>query len=138
MLAPTVRPTLAAKTNPTMNTDVASDRPRPHLVQLEIPNIATLHAVYMPLLQRGGLFVPTTREYALGDSIYVLLTLPNSSQRHPFVGEVAWITPAHAGDGRQQGVGVQFPDDARSAQLKDEIEKMLGTFTGPRPLSQTV
>ena len=121
-----------------MTSDANTDRPRPHLIQLEIPTVESLHVAYMPLLERGGIFVPTTRPYQLGDSVYVLFTLPGSQQRHPIAGKVAWITPARADNGRQQGVGVQFPDEPRCAQLKDEIEKLLGASTAARPLSQTV
>lgn len=121
-----------------MTPDAHNDKPRPHLIQLEIPNIEALHAAYMPLLERGGIFVPTTRQYQLGDSVYVLFTLPGSQQRHPIAGRVAWITPARADNGRQQGVGVQFPDEPRSQQLKDEIEKLLGASKVAKPLAQTV
>jgi len=36
----------------------------------------------MPLLSDGGLFVPTTRDYRLGDDIYLLLMLPDDRQRY--------------------------------------------------------
>jgi TatD DNase family protein len=42
-------------------------------------------------------------------------------------GKVAWITPANASGGRTQGVGVRFPNDDKTRQLKLKIEEMLGT-----------
>ena len=86
-----------------------------------------LYAAYIPLLADGGLFVPTTREYKLGEDIYLLLSLPDDPQRYPVAGKVAWITPANASGGRTQGVGVRFPTDEKTRLLKLKIEEMLGT-----------
>jgi Tfp pilus assembly protein PilZ len=38
-------------------------------------------------------FIPTTRDYKIGDDVYVLLTLPEDPQRYPVAGKVAWVTP---------------------------------------------
>lgn len=121
-----------------MASDAHTDRPRPHLIQLDIPDLEALHAAYMPLISGGGIFVPTTRQYQLGDSVYVMFTLPDSPQRHPVAGKVAWITPARAENARQQGVGVQFPDDPRCEQLREQIEKMLAGYTPTNRLTQTI
>jgi type IV pilus assembly protein PilZ len=77
-----------------------------------------LYAAYIPLFAEGGIFIPTSREYRLGDDVYVLLTLPDDPQRYPVAGKVAWITPARAAGNRTPGVGVRFPADEKSRQLK--------------------
>jgi type IV pilus assembly protein PilZ len=100
---------------------------RPSVIQLVFREKGALYAAYMPLLTDGGLFVPTTREYRLGEDIYLLLSLPDDPQRFPVAGKVAWITPANASGGRTQGVGVRFPNDEKSRQLKVRIEELLGT-----------
>ena len=97
--------------------------PRPSVIQLTIREKAALYAAYIPLFSAGGLFIPTTREYRLGDDIYVLLTLPDDTQRYPVAGKVAWITPARAAGNRTQGVGVRFPADDKSRLLKAKIKK---------------
>ena len=79
-----------------------------------------LYAAYIPLLAEGGLFVPTTREYRLGEDIYLLLSLPDDPQRYPVAGKVAWITPANASGGRTQGVGVRFPQRREDAPAEAE------------------
>ena len=84
---------------------------RPSVVQLAIKEKAALYAAYIPLLKEGGLFIPTAREYKLGDDIYVLLTLPDDIQRYPVAGKVAWITPARAAGNRTQGVGSHLASD---------------------------
>ena len=100
---------------------------RPGVMQVMLRDKAALLASYMPWLLRGGLFVQTTRTFALGDDIYLLVGLPDDPTRHPVAGKVVWITPARAGAGRPQGVGVAFPDDAKSQGLRLHIEALLGT-----------
>ena len=112
--------------------------PRPSVIQLTIREKAALYAAYIPLFSAGGLFIPTTREYRLGDDIYVLLTLPDDTQRYPVAGKVAWITPARASGNRTQGVGVRFPADDKSRLLKAKIEEILGAHLGSDRPTQTI
>src|SRR5688500_19591707 len=53
---------------------------RPSVIQLVFREKGALYAAYVPILLDGGLFVPTTREYKLGDDIYLLLSLPDDPQ----------------------------------------------------------
>jgi type IV pilus assembly protein PilZ len=112
--------------------------PRPSVIQLAIKEKAALYAAYIPLFADGGIFIPTTRDYKLGDDVYVLLSLPDDPQRYPVAGKVAWITPANAPGGRTQGVGVRFPADEKTRLLKLKIEEVLGTnISSPKP-TQTI
>ena len=97
-----------------------------------------MYAAYIPIFAEGGLFVPTTREYRLGEDIYLLLSLPEDPQRFPVAGKVAWITPANASGGRTQGVGVRFPNDDKSRHLKVRIEEILGTSISSAKPTQTL
>ncbi|MDP2067002.1 MAG: PilZ domain-containing protein [Burkholderiaceae bacterium] len=112
--------------------------PRPSVVQLAIKEKAALYAAYIPMFADGGIFIPTTRDYKLGDDVYVLITLPDDPQRYPIAGKVAWITPARAAGNRTQGVGVRFPADEKSRQLKIRIEEALGAQIGSERATQTV
>ncbi|MES2889359.1 MAG: PilZ domain-containing protein [Pseudomonadota bacterium] len=111
---------------------------RPSVIQLVFRERGALYAAYMPLLRDGGLFVPTTRDYRLGDDIYLLLSLPEDPQRFPVAGKVAWVTPANASGGRTQGVGVSFPSDDKTRQLKIKIEAILGTAISSNKPTQTL
>ncbi len=113
-------------------------RRRPSVIQLVFREKGALYAAYMPLLTDGGLFVPTTRDYRLGEDIYLLLSLPDDPQRYPVAGKVAWITPANASGGRTQGVGVRFPNDEKTRQLKIKIEEILGTTISSAKPTQTI
>ncbi len=111
---------------------------RPSVIQLVFREKGALYAAYIPAFTDGGLFVPTTREYSLGDDIYLLLSLPDDTQRHPVAGKIAWITPANASGGRTQGVGVRFPADEKTRLLRVKIEQVLGTNISSNKPTQTL
>ena len=124
-------------TTPAANSAPAAPH-RPSVIQLAIKEKGALYAAYIPLFAEGGVFIPTTREYRLGDDVYVLLTLPDDPQRYPVAGKVAWITPARAAGNRSPGVGIRFPSDEKSRQLKARIEDALGTALGSDRATQTI
>jgi type IV pilus assembly protein PilZ len=111
---------------------------RPSVIQLAIKEKAALYAAYIPMFTEGGIFIPTTREYALGDDVYLLLSLPEDVQRYPVAGKVAWITPAKAAGGRTQGVGILFPKDEKSRALRLKIEEILGAHLASDRPTQTI
>ena len=111
---------------------------RQSVIQLVFREKGALYAAYMPLLTDGGLFVPTSRDYRIGDDMYLLLSLPDDPQRYPVAGKVAWVTPANASGGRTQGVGVRFPSDEKTRRLKLKIEELLGTSIASSKPTQTL
>ena len=111
---------------------------RPSVVQLAIKEKAALYAAYIPLFKEGGVFIPTGREYQLGADVYVLMTLPDDTQRYPVAGKVAWVTPPRAAGNRTQGVGVRFPNDEKSRLLKLKIEEILGAHLASDRPTQTI
>ena len=106
--------------------------PRPSVIQLAIKEKSALYAAYIPI------FIPTARDYQLGDSVYVLVSLPDDPHRYPIAGKVAWVTPARAVSSRTQGVGVIFPDDEKSKELKFKIEELLGGHLASDRVTQTI
>mgnify|MGYP000985140667 FL=1 len=112
--------------------------PRPSVVQLAIKEKGALYAAYIPLFAEGGMFIPTARDYRLGDDVYVLLSLPDDPQRYPIAGRVAWVAPPRAAGNRTQGVGTQLPRDEKSRLLKIKIEEMLGSHLASERPTQTI
>jgi type IV pilus assembly protein PilZ len=110
---------------------------RPSVIQLVFREKSALYAAYMPMLTDGGMFVPTTRDYRLGEDIYLLLSLPEDPQRYPVAGKVVWLTPPNASGGRTQGVGVRFPTDEKTRNLRQKIEQALGTAVESNKPTQT-
>ena len=61
--------------------NTAAAAPRPSVIQLAIKEKAALYAAYIPLFAEGGIFIPTSRDYRLGDDVYVLRSLPDDPPR---------------------------------------------------------
>ena len=121
-----------------LSSPAAATASRPSIIQLVIKEKSELYAAYIPLFKDGGIFISATREYKLGDDVYVLLTLPEEMQRYPVTGKVAWITPAHAAGNQVQGIGVKFPSDEKSRVLKAKIEEILGSQLGSNRPTHTI
>jgi len=131
-------PSPLAASSGTLATSSGATGSRPSVIQLVFREKSALYAAYIPLLNDGGLFVPTQKPYRLGEDIYLLLSLPDDAQRYPVAGKVAWITPANASGGRTRGVGVRFPADEKTRLLKLKIEEILGTQISSSRPTQTV
>jgi type IV pilus assembly protein PilZ len=99
---------------------------RPSVLSLAIKEKAALYAAYMPFLKQGGIFVPTTKSYKIGDEIYLILSLMDDPNKYPIAGKVVWITPPGANNNKAQGIGVHFPADETGQRAKVRIEEILG------------
>jgi type IV pilus assembly protein PilZ len=107
---------------------------RQGILSLAVKDKAQLYAAYMPYLKHGGIFVPTPKRYFLGDEVFLLMTLPESSERLPVAGKVVWVTPTGAQGNRVAGVGVQFADTPEGETVKGRIETLLaGTLNADKP-----
>lgn len=116
----------------------ASAPTRAAMIQLNIREASALYAAYIPLFSQGGIFIPTTREYRLGDPVRLQLSLPQDPQRHEVMGAVAWINPAHASGHRAQGIGVRLPDNEGARDLRRRIEAALGPLLDSERPTQTL
>jgi type IV pilus assembly protein PilZ len=109
-----------------------TDEVKQGVLSLTIKDRAVLYAAYMPFIQHGGLFVPTNKQYALGDEVFILLSLMDEAEKIPITGQVVWITPKGAQGNRQAGIGVQFSEQDFAAATK--IEEHLGSaLSSDRP-----
>lgn len=111
---------------------------RPSILSLNITSKSALYAAYMPYLKRGGLFVPSTREYALGDEIFMLVSLMDEPARLPIAGTVVWVTPAGAQGNKTQGIGVQFSGDESGQSVRRKIEAILGAHLSSSRVTHTI
>ncbi len=78
------------------------------ILSLTIKDKSALYAAYMPFIKNGGLFIPTTKTYRLGDEVFMLLTLMDEKEKLPVAGQIVWLTPKGAQAQRTAGIGVQF------------------------------
>lgn len=95
-------------------------------LSLHFTNLSELQLAFMPFVAQGGLFIATLEDYDLGDKVELKLQLLQESEPYSIDGKVIWITPPHAQDNRQAGVGVQF-DAASSERLLPRILQYLIT-----------
>lgn len=94
---------------------------RQGILSLTIKDKNALYAAYMQFVKNGGLFIPTTKQYKIGDEVFMLLSLMDETERLPVAGKVIWTTPVGAEGNRAAGVGVQFSDqDGGTARNKIE------------------
>lgn len=98
--------------------------PRQGILSLSIKDKNALYAAYMPFVLNGGLFIPTNREYAMGQEVFMLLNLMEETERLPIAGKVIWITPPGSEGYRTSGVGVQFSDQD-GGMARNKIETYL-------------
>lgn len=107
---------------------------RPGVLSLNIREKAALYAAYMPFLKGGGIFIPTSRQYTLGEEVFMLLSLMDDPNRLAVQGKVVWLTPEGVQGNRTQGIGVQFTQDETGSAARATIEKILGeTLASTRP-----
>jgi type IV pilus assembly protein PilZ len=107
---------------------------RPGVLSLNIRERTALYAAYMPFVRGGGIFIPTSRPYRLGDEVFMLLSLMDDPARIAVQGKVMWITPEGVQGNRTQGIGVQFTHDETGAAARNKIETILGgTLNASRP-----
>jgi len=97
---------------------------RPGVLSLSIKDKSALYAAYMPYIRGGGIFIPSTKPYKLGDEVFILLTLMDNKEKIPVAGHVVWVTPVGAQGGRAAGIGIQF-SEKDSGTARTRIENIL-------------
>ena len=101
------------------------DKPRNSVISIAIKDKQALYMSYMPFIEGGGLFVPTKKDYKLGDEIFLLVKIMDETDAVSISGKVVWVSPAGALDNRPQGVGIQFTNDDADKTVR-LIETKLG------------
>lgn len=113
-----------------MNAAAQMGSMRQGILSLVLKDKAALYVAYMPYIKHGGVFVPTPKRYFLGDEVFLLLTLPESSEKLPVPGKVVWVTPSGSQGNRQAGIGVQFADSTEGETIRGRIETLLAGTSG--------
>ncbi|MEL0083314.1 MAG: PilZ domain-containing protein, partial [Gammaproteobacteria bacterium] len=98
---------------------------RPGVLSLALKDKAQLYSSFMSYVVGGGLFIPTKKSYALGDEVFLLLTLPSDTAKMPVAGKIIWITPAGAQGGKVAGIGIQFADEEGNREVRNKIEALI-------------
>ncbi len=119
-----------------MELSLDTDKPvAPELLQLALRDKMDLHSHYMPFIKGGGIFVPTNKEYNLGDSTGVVLRFLDRGKKFVLTGNVVWISPEEGTSSGMKGVGIQFGGESKAA-IKRAIESYLGDLANRPALKQ--
>src|SRR5690349_10855134 len=103
------------------------------VLSLSIKDKGVLYTAYMSFLKEGGLFIPTKRNFTMGESVAMLLTLMDEQESFTVNGSVVWITPPGAQGNRAAGVGIQFTGEEGKI-VRNKIENYLaGTLKSDKP-----
>jgi type IV pilus assembly protein PilZ len=95
------------------------------IVKLNITSRTELAKLYIQQFKYGGVFVAGKLDYSLGEDVFLLINLPESSDSIAVGGKVCWLSPASA-VGYPEGMGVQFKNDKAGSDAKSRLEITLG------------
>ena len=110
-----------------------TERNRKGVIAFSITDRVALYTSYMSFVANGGVFVPTSRTYELGDEVFLLLKLMEETVPRPVAGRVVWVTPTGAQSNKVPGIGVQFLD-GDAGETRSSIEQRLAaTLESDRP-----
>lgn len=108
------------------------------ILSLAIKDNQALYNAYMPFIKNGGIFIQTPKRYTLGEEVFLLLTLPDSTERIPIAGKIIWCTPTGAQGNRVAGIGVQIADNSDGAAARQRIESILAGLLGSDKATHTM
>lgn len=98
---------------------------RAGFLNLSLPDKQSLHKHYMPFLKSGGIFVPTNKNFNIGDEVFALVQLPEEQEKRPVSGRVAWLSSQCHASGRPAGIGVQLMETTENDSVRNRIEVLL-------------
>jgi type IV pilus assembly protein PilZ len=94
------------------------------IIPLRFKSQSQLYKSYMPWLKNGGLFIPTSKRFEMGQEVLMMVVLPEMREKIPAAGVVSWVCPKDVTGHNKPGVGVEFTDQDGAA-LRLRIEGML-------------
>ena len=106
---------------------------RKGIISFSITDRGALYSSYLSFVNNGGVFVPTSRTYSLGDEVFLLLQIMDDVALVPVSGTVVWITPPGAQGNKTAGIGVQFHDDDNNATKTIIEQHLAAALQGERP-----
>lgn len=93
-------------------------------IHCQLSTEGLMYMAYMPFVVDGGLFVRTTENYNLGETVQLHVSLLTEPDPYITDGSVVWITPVGALGGKPAGIGVQFTGPGASS-LKKKFDTIL-------------
>lgn len=114
------------------------EKAKAKVLSITIKDKMILKAAYMPFLTHGGLFIPTTKTFAMGEKVSLLITLIDQQSKYSLTGKIVWITPVESQTNKAAGIGVEFSDDADGYMLRKRVEEILGPLLQSNDATHTM
>ncbi|BAW80408.1 type IV pilus assembly PilZ [Candidatus Nitrosoglobus terrae] len=108
------------------------------VLSLTIKDINALYHAYISFIKNGGLFIPTSKSYSIGDTVFIQLLLLDEAQKTHIASKVVWVTPKGAQNSRAVGIGIQFNDDINGSTVRTKIETYLADMINSEKLTYTM
>ena len=102
-----------------------SETKTPAIFSIAIIDKNILFSTYMAYLTNGGLFIPTKKIFTMNQHVQLMLKLPDSEEKFLVNGEIVWLTPERAQNGRLPGIGVEFLE-SDGTKINKKIQQILG------------
>lgn len=96
-------------------------------IELDLSDRDELYRCYIPSIRNGAVYVPSNKEFRLGDEIILILKLADEPEPLRVPSMVVWITPGGSHGNWPAGIGVRFHPDDKGVTLK-KIETHLATL----------
>ena len=91
-------------------------------LKIIIKDLDELYAAYMPFIRNGGILIPTTQNFKMGELLNVRLKIFGELAELSFLGKVIWKTPVKSENQKPCGIGIQFMKEDNGV-TKASIEK---------------
>lgn len=104
------------------------------IMSLALRDQMAMFNAYMPFVKGGGLFVETTKQFALGDEVFLLVEFMDQPEPIPVAASVIWVTP-RGSTTYKPGIGIQLTEENRDlmnsieTQVAEMLKSTKPTFT---------
>ncbi len=112
------------------------------IVNYTISDPLEINLAYMPFIEGGGLFIPSSESFSLGEQVLIDLLLPEKKDSVRIEGKVIWITPNNALHHVLPGIGIQFNGvnaEAHRSLIETNLDKKMevGGYTYGIPATKS-
>jgi len=90
-------------------------------LKIIIKDLDELYAASMPFIRNGGILIPTTQNFKMGELLNVRLKIFGELAELSFLGKVIWKTPVKSENQKPCGIGIQFMKED-NGETKASIE----------------
>lgn len=116
----------------------SDDREIQELIEINIHSKEQLYSANMSYIRNGGLFIPTAREFKMGELIMLKVHLIDEKIPFEISSRVVWITPPGAQRGMTPGIGLQFIDEKQGKSLHSKISTYIAGMVESEERTETM